>query len=100
MDRYKRHTINECFVYSYNMPKEIDLNEKKPIKKKRKVVNIFFKKGNNKNSAVVCFGDDKAPKAQRVNDKNQVMTLFTKRSSKIKLHDKRNKLNMNCCRVS
>ena len=98
MDRYKKQSVNESFVYAYNIPKEIDLNAEKPIKKKRnKVVNIFFKKCKNKNSAVVSFGEQPKTKNQKFMDKFE--TINSTRS--IHLHDsKRNKLNLNCCKVS
>jgi hypothetical protein len=98
MDRYKKQSVNDSFVYAYNIPKEIDLNAEKPIKKKRnKVVNIFFKKCKNKNSAVVSFGEQPKTKNQKFMHKFE--TIKSPRS--IHLHDsKRNKLNLNCCKVS
>ena len=101
MDRYKKQSVNESFVYAYNLTKEIDLNAEKPVKKKRnKVVNIFFKKcKNSKNSAVVSFGDQPKSISQKFMDKFETSSRQSTRS--IHLHDsKREKLNLNCCKVS
>lgn len=109
MDRYKKCT-NESFVYSYTMPKEIELVQVKPVKQKRKLANIIFRKQKNKTTAVVAYSDEtnatlsSKTKTNKINDKNQMTlpnTNTRRKSTRIKLHhDKRNKLNMNCCKIS
>jgi len=103
MERYRPISANS-FVYEYNMPREIDLSEPKPIKKKRKVVNILFKRcKNNKNSAVISYTD-----SSNTNNKQIQKYYFDKancnnnnnNNTKIKLHDKRHRLDLNCCKIS
>lgn len=105
MERYKRAT-NDSFVYSYNLTQEIDLNEKKPVKPKRKLANILFRKQKNKAQTIVVYGDEQISslsnksKTNKINDKNQITLPSKKKSFKIRLHDKHNKLSLNCCKVS
>ena len=100
MDRYIQISNNQ-FVYEYNMPREIDLSEQKPIKKKRKVVNILFRRCKNKNSAIISYGDSNKTKQIQNYYYDKNTNNNSNKKVKIKLHDKQNRLDdLNCCKIS
>lgn len=100
MDRYRPISTNS-FVYEYNMPREIDLSEQKPIKKKRKVVNILFRRCKNKNSAIISYGDSNKTKQIQNYYYDKNANNNNNKKVKIKLHDKQNRLDdLNCCKIS
>lgn len=97
MNRYKYKSASDCFVYSYNMPKEIQLIKPVEQKKKSKFILPFKKKLKYK-----------APVAKSLDNLNQisykpsnnVVKLKPDKKPKKKKSKNGKKLSLNCCKIS
>ncbi len=127
MERYKYRSYessNDCFVYSYNMPAEINIKEKITTKRKRRHLNRFLRKNQNKTTST--NGKEKSKSLSNLNNVNNssniciskknnnnntgVRKIFTINSKKLvannasnskKTESKPKKLNnLNCCKIS
>lgn len=108
MDRYKYQSYkpeNSCFVYSYSMPAELSLKEISKSKKKRRNLNRFIRRNQNKNkitNKLQCYDITSSEKTEQVNPtKNTILKLKNLNVNNIEKTLKNIKIkNLNCCKIS
>ncbi|CAF0890753.1 unnamed protein product [Brachionus calyciflorus] len=103
MNRYKYKSMSECFVYSYNMPNEIQLKQpNENAKKKNKFLLPFKKKLKYKAPVAKSLDNLNQISYNTSNDTNKIKLKSDKKSNKKNSKNKKKKSlrYLNCCKIS